>query len=273
MTDDELRTGPPRVARGEGGGARRGHPAAARLRQGPAAAAQASWGGGPRSGRGDRGDARRRGPARREPPARLGGAAARLASCRVAGSTADDAEAIFQMDHVRDYPLHLPAAYPLIGLRGRPRGTRAGHRRSGTRGRRSRGEQPGAGNHDLCMVVGTGEQPWQRVDIVDVDTTGLIGVLPEPTVRRSRTPWPRGPSVAAAPTRASSTSTRSTTAPTSPRASRSTRRRPSSTPTSREPSSCTPTATRSRPSARHHPTARRSPRATRSPPTTTTCAS
>ena len=110
-------------------------------------------------------------------PLGSGGAApnSRLAVC---GVSADDAEAIFQMDHVRDYPLHLPAAYPLVGLQADPEAPALVIVLKGPASPDREGNSPSVGNHDLCMVVGTGEQPWQRVDIVDVDTTAMIAVLP-----------------------------------------------------------------------------------------------
>ena len=102
----------------------------------------------------------------------------RLAVC---GLTATDAEAIFELEYVRDYPLHLPAAYKLIGLDADPEAPALVIVRSGPASGDREGNSPGAGNHDLCMVVGADKASWARVDIVDVDTTGLIGVLPEPT--------------------------------------------------------------------------------------------
>ena len=113
-------------------------------------------------------------------PLGSGGAApdSRLAVC---GVTVDDAEAIFEMDHVRDYPLHLPAAYPMVGLQADPEAPALVIVLKGPASADRSGNSPGPGNHDLCMVVGTGEQPWQRVDLVDVDTTGMIGTIPEPT--------------------------------------------------------------------------------------------
>ena len=101
----------------------------------------------------------------------------RLAVCN---TTSADATAIFELEHVRDYPLHLPAAYTLIGLQADPEAPALVVRAGPPSGDRE-GNSPGAGNHDLCMVVGADKTSWQKVDIVDVDTTGLIGVLPEPT--------------------------------------------------------------------------------------------
>lgn len=102
----------------------------------------------------------------------------RLAVCDV---TAADAEAIFELEHVRDYPLHLPAAYPLVGLQGDPDVPALVIVLAGPASGDRAGNTLGPGNHDLCMVVGADKASWARVDIVDVDTTGLIGVLPEPT--------------------------------------------------------------------------------------------
>lgn len=102
----------------------------------------------------------------------------RLAVCDV---TAADAEAIFELEHIRDYPLHLPAAYKLVGLQGDPDAPALVIVLAGPASGDRAGNTPGPGNHDLCMVVGADKASWARVDIVDVDTTGLIGVLPEPT--------------------------------------------------------------------------------------------
>ena len=96
-------------------------------------------------------------------------------------TTSADATAIFELDHVRDYPLHLPAAYELIGLQADPEAPALVVVLAGPASGDRAGNSPGAGNHDLCMVVGADKASWARVDIVDVDTTGLIGVLPEPT--------------------------------------------------------------------------------------------
>lgn len=102
----------------------------------------------------------------------------RLAVC---GLTSKDAEAIFEMDHVRDYPLHLPAAYPLTGLQADPEAPALVIVRAGPASPDREGDSPGAGNHDICMVVGADASGWAPVTILDVDTSGPIAHLPEPT--------------------------------------------------------------------------------------------
>jgi hypothetical protein len=113
----------------------------------------------------------------------------RLAVC---GATADQALAVFEMARVRDYRLHLPAAYELTGLQADPDAPAlvivfAGPASPG------RGEaSAGPGNHDLCMVVGADAASWAGVTIVDVDTTGLLAFLPEPTgtpIADDLAPW------------------------------------------------------------------------------------
>ena len=102
----------------------------------------------------------------------------RLALC---GVTPDGADAIFEMAHLRDYPLHLPAAYPLKDLQAAPdaptlvivlRGQSSTTRLTGT---------PVPGTQDLCLVVGSDPATWQQVAVVGVDTSGLLAALPEPT--------------------------------------------------------------------------------------------
>ena len=102
----------------------------------------------------------------------------RLALC---GVTPDGADAIFEMAHLRDYPLHLPAAYPLKDLQADPdaptlvivlRGQSSTTRLTGT---------PVPGTQDLCLVVGSDPATWQQVAVVGVDTSGLLAALPEPT--------------------------------------------------------------------------------------------
>lgn len=120
-----------------------------------------------------------------------GGAApdSRLAVC---GVTADEALAIFPIDHLRDYPFYLPAARPLeangadpdapalvIVLRERANGASS----SGTATPET---------HDLCIVVGTGESPWTRIDVAAVDTTGMVTFIPEPVgtpIADELAPW------------------------------------------------------------------------------------
>ena len=102
----------------------------------------------------------------------------RLAVC---SATPADATAIFEMAHLRDYPLHLPAAYPLLGLKADPEAPALvivfKGRGSVDRG----GETPAPGSHDLCMVVGADPASWQPIAVIGVDTTGLVAYLPEPT--------------------------------------------------------------------------------------------
>ncbi len=102
----------------------------------------------------------------------------RLALC---GVTPDGADAIFEMAHLRDYPLYLPAAYPLKDLQADPeaptlvivlRGQSSMTRLTGT---------PVPGTQDLCLVVGSDPATWQQVAVAGVDTSGLLAVLPEPT--------------------------------------------------------------------------------------------
>jgi hypothetical protein len=102
----------------------------------------------------------------------------RLAVCN---ATAADATAIFEMTHLRDYPLHLPAAYPLIGLQGDPEAPTLVIVFKGPGSVERGGETPAPGSHDLCLVVGADPASWQSIAVVGVDTTGLLAYLPEPT--------------------------------------------------------------------------------------------
>ena len=113
----------------------------------------------------------------------------RLAICGIAPK---DADAIFEMAHVRDYPLHLPAAYPLVGLQADPEAAALVIVRTGPASGDREGHSPGPHNHDLCMVVGADALSWAQVDIVDVDTKGLVAVLPRlagPTFAPELAPW------------------------------------------------------------------------------------
>ena len=103
----------------------------------------------------------------------------RLAVC---GSPPNDAEAIFEIDHVRDYPLHLPGGVPAgrarrRTLRRRPWSSSAPDPRAAI----ARATAPEPATTTCAWSSAPTTHPGQRVDIVDVDTTGLIGVLPEPT--------------------------------------------------------------------------------------------
>ncbi len=113
----------------------------------------------------------------------------RLAEC---GVTSADAVAIFEMAHLRDYRLHLPAAYELKGLTADPeapalvivlRGPATGGRL---------GESAAPGSHDLCLVVGSDAASWAHIAVAGVDTTGLLAYLPEPTgtpIAPDLAPW------------------------------------------------------------------------------------
>ena len=99
----------------------------------------------------------------------------------VCGVTPDGADAIFEMAHLRDYPLHLPAAYPLVGLQGDPEATTLVIVLRGPSSATRLGGTPVPGTQDLCMVVGSDPATWQQIAVVGVDTSGLLAVLPEPT--------------------------------------------------------------------------------------------
>ncbi len=113
----------------------------------------------------------------------------RLAVC---GVTADDAVAIFELAHVRDYPLQLPAAYPLIGLKADPEAPALVVVRKGPGTPERGGATPAPGSHDLCLVVGAGAATWAPIAITDVDTTGLLAFLPGPSatpIAADLAPW------------------------------------------------------------------------------------
>lgn len=113
----------------------------------------------------------------------------RLAVC---GVTRDDAVAIIPMTHLRDFEYYLPAARP---LEGRPEDMdlpalvivrRAGATGSGP------GDTSAPGINDLCIVVGTGEAPYKRIDLTGVDTTGMVEFIPEPVgtpIADDLAPW------------------------------------------------------------------------------------
>ena len=102
----------------------------------------------------------------------------RLAVC---GVEPKDAIAIFEMAHLRDYPLHLPAAYELMGLMADLEAPTLVivHRGPGSPNRQGEAALPGS--HDLCLVVGSDPASWANVAVVGVDTTGMLAYLPEPT--------------------------------------------------------------------------------------------
>lgn len=113
----------------------------------------------------------------------------RLAVCGVEASAAI---AIFEMAHVRDYPLHLPAAYELKGLAEDPDAPALVIVLRGPGSPDRMGSPAPQGSHDLCMVVGADVASWNRVSIVGVDTTGLTAFLPEPTgtpIAADLAPW------------------------------------------------------------------------------------
>jgi hypothetical protein len=114
---------------------------------------------------------------------------ARLAVC---GVTADDAVAIFSMDHLRDYRLHLPAARPLEGSAATSDAPALVIVLRGSAPITSSGATASPSGHDLCIVAGTGETPWERIDAPGVDTTGMVEVLPEPfstPIAADLAPW------------------------------------------------------------------------------------
>ena len=113
----------------------------------------------------------------------------RLAVC---GVEPKDAIAIFGMAHVRDYPLHLPAAYELTGLAADPEAPTlvVVHRGPGSANRQ--GETAPPGSHDLCLVVGADAASWAPVTVLGVDTTGMLAYLPAPTgtpIAEDLAPW------------------------------------------------------------------------------------
>ena len=113
----------------------------------------------------------------------------RLAVC---GVEPKDAIAIFEMAHVRDYRLHLPAAYELKGLTADPGAPALVIVRRGPGSPDRMGSPAPPGSHDLCMVVGADAATWNAVFIAGVDTTGLSAFLPEPVgtpIADDLAPW------------------------------------------------------------------------------------
>ncbi len=110
----------------------------------------------------------------------------------VCNATSADASAIFEMAHLRDYPLHLPAAYALKGIHGDPDAPTLVIVLRGPGSVDRGGETPAPGTHDLCLVVGADAASWAQVSVVSVDTTGLVAFLPEPTgtpIVADLSPW------------------------------------------------------------------------------------
>lgn len=99
----------------------------------------------------------------------------------VCNATVDDALAIVELQHVRDYAAQLPRAYPLIGLQADPNAPALVIVRKGPGTPQRAGETPASaapGSHDLCLVIGADAAHWQQVAVVDVDTSGLLASLP-----------------------------------------------------------------------------------------------
>ncbi len=113
----------------------------------------------------------------------------RLAVCN---ATADDATAIFELQHVSDYAAQLPNAYPLVGLQADPAAPALVIVRKGPGTPQRDGETPAPGSHDLCLVVGADAAHWTPIAVVDVDTDGLEAFKPEPTgtpIAADELPW------------------------------------------------------------------------------------
>lgn len=127
----------------------------------------------------------------------------------VCNTTVDDALAIVELQHVRDYPAQLPKAYPLTGLQADPNAPALVIVRKGPGTPQRAGETPAsaaAGSHDLCLVIGADAAHWQPVAVVDVDTTGLLATLPpngEPSEGRPASATP--PTLSPTPSPSSST--------------------------------------------------------------------
>jgi hypothetical protein len=113
----------------------------------------------------------------------------RLAVC---GVSAKDATAIFELVHLRDYPLQLPAAFELQGLDADADAPALVIVRNGPGSPDRRGSPAPGGSHDLCLVVGADAASWKAVTISGVDTTGLMAYRPEPTgtpIAEELAPW------------------------------------------------------------------------------------
>lgn len=113
----------------------------------------------------------------------------RLAVCNAAPA---DAEAIFELQHLADYPAQLPHAYELVGLTADLSDPALVIVFKGPGSVDRQGATPAPGTHDLCLVVGADAAHWQPVGVVAVDTTGLEAFLPEPTstpIAKDLLPW------------------------------------------------------------------------------------
>lgn len=113
----------------------------------------------------------------------------RLAVCN---AKATDAEAIFELRHLADYAEQLPNAYPLIGLAADPAAPALVIVFKGPGTPEEGGATPGPSSHDLCLVVGADQASWQHVGVANVDTTGLLAFLPEPSatpIASADLPW------------------------------------------------------------------------------------